>query len=36
MGVIHSPIDEREYGAVLTFNDLDGIQFKMFHRADHP
>ena len=36
MGVIHSPIAEREYGAVLTFKDPDGIQFEMFYRADHP
>ncbi|MDT5372367.1 MAG: hypothetical protein QOC62_6798 [Mycobacterium sp.] len=27
---------EREYGAVLTFKDPDGIQFEMFFKADHP
>jgi NAD(P)H-dependent flavin oxidoreductase YrpB (nitropropane dioxygenase family)/catechol 2,3-dioxygenase-like lactoylglutathione lyase family enzyme len=36
LGVIHSPIAEREYGAVLTFKDPDGIQFEMFFKADHP
>ena len=36
LGVVHSPIAEREYGAVLTFKDPDGIQFEMFYRADHP
>ncbi|WP_278184289.1 hypothetical protein [Mycobacterium kubicae] len=30
------PIVERDYGAVLTFKDPDGIQFEMFYRADHP
>jgi glyoxylase I family protein len=34
--VCHSPIVEREYGAVLTFKDPDGIQFEMFFKADHP
>jgi glyoxylase I family protein len=36
LGVSHSPITEREYGAVLTFRDRDGIQFEMFFKADHP
>jgi glyoxylase I family protein len=36
LGVSHSPIAEREYGAVLTFQDPDGIQFEMFFKADHP
>ncbi|QNI06952.1 hypothetical protein GAN17_12115 [Mycobacterium kubicae] len=36
LGVRHSPIIERDYGAVLTFKDPDGIQFEMFYRADHP
>jgi glyoxylase I family protein len=36
LGVTHSPIAEREYGAVLTFKDPDGIQFEMFFKADHP
>jgi glyoxylase I family protein len=36
LGVHHSPIAEREYGAVLTFKDPDGIQFEMFFKADHP
>ena len=35
-GVTHSPIAVRDYGAVLTFKDPDGIQFEMFHRAGHP
>jgi glyoxylase I family protein len=35
-GVHHSPIAEREYGAVLPFKDPDGIQFEMFFKADHP
>ena len=36
LGVTHSPIAEREYGAVLTFKDPDNIQFEMFFKADHP
>jgi glyoxylase I family protein len=36
LGVSHSPIADREYGAVLTFTDPDGIQFEMFFKADHP
>jgi glyoxylase I family protein len=36
LGVRHSPIAEREYGAVLPFKDPDGIQFEMFFKTDHP
>lgn len=36
LGVRHSPIAEREYGAVLTFKDPDDIQLEMFFKADHP
>ena len=36
LGVRHSPIAERDYGAVLAFKDPDGIQFEMFFKADHP
>lgn len=36
LGVVHTPVVERDYGSVLTFKDPDGIQFEMFHRADHP
>jgi len=36
LGIRHSPIAEREYGAVLTFKDPDGIQFAMFLNADDP
>jgi glyoxylase I family protein len=36
LGVRHSPIADREYGAVLTFKDPDGIQFEMFYKANHP
>src|SRR5262249_24653322 len=32
----HLPIAERDYGAVLTFKDPDGIQFEMFYKVDHP
>lgn len=34
--VTHTPIVQRDYGAVLTFKDPDGIQFEMFFRAEHP
>jgi glyoxylase I family protein len=34
--VDHTPIADREYGAVLTFRDPDGIQLEMFHRPGHP
>jgi glyoxylase I family protein len=36
LGVRHTPIADREYGAVLTFKDPDGIQFEMFFKSDHP
>jgi glyoxylase I family protein len=36
LGVDHTPVADREYGAVLTFRDPDGIQLEMFHRPDHP
>jgi glyoxylase I family protein len=36
LGVTHSPIADRGYGAVLAFKDPDGIQFEMFFKADHP
>jgi glyoxylase I family protein len=36
LGVDHTPIVERDYGAVLTFRDPDGRQFEMFYRPDHP
>lgn len=31
LGVVHSPIADREYGSVLTFKDPDLIQFELFH-----
>jgi glyoxylase I family protein len=36
LGVTHSPIADRDYGAVLTFKDPDGIQFEIFYKSDHP
>jgi catechol 2,3-dioxygenase-like lactoylglutathione lyase family enzyme len=36
LGITHSPIAERDYGAVLTFKDPDGIQFEIFYKSDHP
>lgn len=36
LGVEHTPIVERDYGAVLTFRDPDGRQFEMFYRENHP
>ena len=35
-GLIHSPIADREYGAVLTSKDSDNIPFEMSFEADHP
>ena len=32
LGVSHSPIAEREYGAVLTFKDPDGIQVELIRQ----
>ena len=34
--VVHSPIADRPYGAVLCFKDPDGIQLEMFFRSNHP
>ena len=36
IGVVHTPIVDREYGSALTFKDPDGIQFEMFYRPNHP
>jgi glyoxylase I family protein len=36
LGVDHTPVVDREYGAVLTFRDPDGIQLEMFYRPGHP
>lgn len=36
LGVVHTPVVDRDYGSVLTFKDPDGIQCEMFHREGHP
>jgi glyoxylase I family protein len=36
LGVVHTPVVERDYGSVLTFKDPDDIQFEMFYRDGHP
>ena len=36
LGVVHTPVVDREYGSVLTFKDPDQIQFEMFYMPDHP
>ena len=36
LGVVHTPVVDKEYGSVLTFKDPDGIQFEMFYRENHP
>jgi glyoxylase I family protein len=36
LAVDHTPVVQRDYGAVLTFRDPDGIQFEMFFREGHP
>lgn len=36
MGVVHTPVVDREYGSVLTFKDPDRIQFEMFYMEGHP
>jgi glyoxylase I family protein len=36
LSVEHTPVVEREYGAVLTFKDPDRIQFEMFYMDGHP
>ena len=35
-GVTYTPVADRDYGSVLTFKDLDGIQYEMFYRDGHP
>ena len=34
--VVHSPINDRPYGAVLCFKDPDKFQLEMFYRENHP
>jgi glyoxylase I family protein len=34
--VPHSPVAERDYGAVLCLRDPDGIQLELFYRDGHP
>lgn len=36
LGVVHTPVVDREYGSVLTFKDPDRIQFEMFYMDGHP
>jgi glyoxylase I family protein len=31
LGVVHTPVVDREYGSVLTFKDPDRIQFELFY-----
>jgi len=31
IGVRHSPIEETDFGSVLSFRDSDGIQLELFH-----
>jgi glyoxylase I family protein len=31
LGVVHTPVTDREYGSVLTFKDPDRIQFELFY-----
>lgn len=31
LGVVHTPVVDREYGSVLTFKDPDFIQFELFY-----
>jgi glyoxylase I family protein len=31
LGVVHTPMVDREYGSVLTFKDPDRIQFELFY-----
>lgn len=35
-GVKHSPIADRDYGAVLPFRDPDDVQLELFYRENHP
>lgn len=36
LGVVHTPVADREYGSVLTFKDPDRIQFELFWMDGHP
>jgi glyoxylase I family protein len=36
LGVRHSPVVERDYGAVLCLRDPDDIQLELFWRRHHP
>jgi glyoxylase I family protein len=36
LDVKHSPIADRDYGAVLCLRDPDEFQLELFHRENHP
>lgn len=36
LGVPHSPVAERDYGAVLCLRDPDEFQLELFYRENHP
>lgn len=36
LGVVQSPVAERDHGAVLCLRDPDSIQLELFWRPDHP
>jgi glyoxylase I family protein len=36
LGVVRSPITDRDYGGVLCFRDPDDIQLELFYRENHP
>jgi len=36
LGVQHSPVTDRDYGAVLCLRDPDRFQLELFHRDHHP
>lgn len=36
LGVRHSPVVDRDYGAVLCLRDVDEFQLELFHRENHP
>lgn len=36
LDVRHSPIAERDYGAVLCLRDPDEFQLELFYRENHP
>jgi glyoxylase I family protein len=36
LGVRHSPVVDRDYGAVLCLRDPDDFQLELFHRENHP